>query len=65
MLDRATISSSDAAVLDAKAEQSRARRAVLRAQGICINGVPHGPATHGVLCERCRLVHRRGRGAAA
>lgn len=28
--------------------------------GICINGDRHGPATHGVLCLRCRLMHRGG-----
>lgn len=33
------------------------RRDRLRAAGICINGERHGPATHGVLCARCRIVH--------
>lgn len=37
---------------------SKLRRARNRAAGVCINGKLHGPATHGVLCERCRLVHR-------
>lgn len=34
------------------------RRAELRAEGLCINGRDHGPATHGVRCGMCRLVHR-------
>lgn len=37
----------------------RARRAKLRALGVCLNGVHHGPATHGTLCEKCRLEHRK------
>jgi hypothetical protein len=43
-------------------DTSRLRRSGLRAAGLCINGSMHGPATHGTLCERCRITHRsRGR----
>ncbi len=37
--------------------RAKARRAKLKTLGLCINGEPHGPATHGVLCERCRVIH--------
>lgn len=42
-------------------ERSRLRRAVLRSQGLCLSGANHGPATHGVLCERCRIIHTLSR----
>jgi len=42
---------------------SRDRRARLRAAGVCINGESHGRATHGVLCESCRLIHRKSAGS--
>lgn len=38
---------------------AKARRDALAAQGLCLNGASHGPATHGVLCAACREVHRR------
>ena len=41
------------------AESQRRHRAERRAAGICINGDKHGPATHGVLCEPCRIQHRK------
>jgi hypothetical protein len=34
------------------------RRDMLADKGLCITGPSHGPATHGVLCRACRLVHR-------
>lgn len=37
-------------------ERAKRRRAELRAFGMCINGM-HGPATHGVRCARCKVVH--------
>jgi len=40
---------------------SAQRRDQLIAEGVCINGRSHGRATDGVLCRRCRLVHRYGR----
>jgi hypothetical protein len=39
-----------------KAERRRSRLADL---GLCINAASHGPATHGVRCERCAQVHKR------
>lgn len=39
---------------------AKMRRDRLRALGVCLNGEAHGKATHGVLCGRCRDVHRRG-----
>lgn len=39
-------------------EFARGRRRILADAKICINGVSHGKATHGILCYRCRLVHR-------
>lgn len=38
--------------------EAKARRDALAADGLCINGRSHGPATHGVRCERCHRVHR-------
>lgn len=35
------------------------RRAGLAELKLCINGKPHGKATHGVLCRACRERHRR------
>lgn len=37
---------------------AKRRRDALRALKLCINAASHGPATHGVLCESCRNVHR-------
>ncbi len=42
----------------ARLARAKSARDVNRALGACINGVAHGPATHGKLCERCRDVHR-------
>lgn len=39
-------------------ENNRMRRLHLQAAGYCINGLAHGKATHGVLCQHCRDVHR-------
>ena len=38
---------------------ARDRRFDLVARQLCLNGAAHGKATHGVLCERCRISHRR------
>ena len=38
-------------------QRSSARRTRLRKDGLCINGISHGPATHGVLCAACRVTH--------
>lgn len=38
---------------DARAAKIREHRDRLKAGGICVNGVTHGKATHGVLCEHC------------
>lgn len=45
-------------ISERRAAYSKSRRDLLRAQKLCINGTSHGLATHGVLCERCRMVHR-------
>jgi hypothetical protein len=37
------------------------RRNKYSADGVCLNGRAHGPATDGRLCRRCRLVHVYGR----
>jgi hypothetical protein len=37
-----------------------ARRAALKAEGLCVQNRSHGKATHGELCHRCRLIHRHG-----
>jgi hypothetical protein len=39
---------------------NRLRRAELRAAGVCVNGLGHGPATHGVKCGWCHDVTARG-----
>jgi hypothetical protein len=39
--------------------RAKSRRADLKARGLCINGEEHGPATHGVLCLKCREAHRK------
>jgi hypothetical protein len=39
---------------------ARQRREDLAKERYCINGRPHGVATHGVLCRWCREVHKRG-----
>jgi hypothetical protein len=39
---------------------NRLRRAELRAAGVCVNGLGHGPATHGVKCGWCHDVTTRG-----
>ena len=41
----------------AVAKLYRARRAD---EGTCINGISHGPRTHGVRCYLCMLCHRYG-----
>lgn len=38
--------------------KAKRRRDERKAAGTCINAIAHGPATHGVLCERCRIAHR-------
>lgn len=40
---------------------NQARRRDFKLEGWCITAASHGKATHGVLCERCRLLHRYGR----
>lgn len=42
----------------AQLRNAKARRDRLRSQGLCINAAAHGPATHGCLCESCRITHR-------
>jgi hypothetical protein len=42
------------------AKHQRYRRARLRAKKLCINGIAHGPATHGCRCGWCFDVHKRG-----
>lgn len=42
------------------AERMRNRRARLRGQRTCINGISHGQATHGCRCAWCADVHKRG-----
>lgn len=37
---------------------SMLRRDALRDAGYCINGMSHGPRTHGVRCHHCHDVHR-------
>lgn len=44
------------AAVNAAAQATRRRE--LRSRGLCITAASHGPATHGVLCEKCRLQHR-------
>lgn len=39
---------------------AKTRRTELAAEGLCINGRSHGPATHGVRCKRCDDVHKGG-----
>jgi hypothetical protein len=39
---------------------NRLRRAELRAAGVCVNGLGHGSATHGVKCGWCHDVTTRG-----
>jgi hypothetical protein len=38
-------------------EKSRKRRAYLKSLGLCLTAASHGPATHGVLCKKCREIH--------
>ena len=60
MIDRATLSEADAFVLDERRDYVARRRARNRAAGRCINDNSrgtHGPATHGIRCERCAAVH--------
>lgn len=40
-------------------EKARLRRIRLRELLVCINGIAHGPATHGVRCKHCHEVHRK------
>jgi hypothetical protein len=40
-------------------QAARDRRDWLAAHNLCINGKGHGPATAGVLCDPCRVTHRR------
>ncbi len=44
--------------LEVAAIKAKHRRDRLRAAGLCISGAAHGEATHGVLCLKCRIVHR-------
>jgi hypothetical protein len=41
-----------------KRKYARKRRLALAGKSLCINNGSHGRATHGVLCDACRLVHR-------
>jgi hypothetical protein len=36
---------------------AKLRRRTRTALGICINGVKHGDATHGIRCRRCAERH--------
>lgn len=38
---------------------AKLRRDGLIADGVCLNGRLHGPATNGVRCARCAETHRR------
>jgi len=46
--------------LTSKADRDRRvrRRKRLAEQKVCMTTASHGPATHGRLCYRCRLIHR-------
>lgn len=43
---------------DVQHPTAKVRRDRRRAAKLCINGESHGKATHGTLCERCRVAHR-------
>lgn len=63
VIDRSTIDSIDAAVLDTQAAYQRERQRRNRARGVCLNENDqgtHGPATHGRKCKRCYAVHKFG-----
>ncbi len=45
---------------DDRAARIREHRRRLKQRGICVYGENHGPATHGELCEACR-IRQRGR----
>lgn len=40
--------------------RAKVRRNTLADAKLCINGIAHGPATHGVRCEWCAAVHKFG-----
>ncbi len=48
----------------AKRQYSAIRRERLKAEGLCISSRSHGPATHGVVCAACRIVHKYGKATA-
>lgn len=50
--------SREAQLADKRAAAAERRRE-LAVRGLCINNAAHGRATAGVLCESCRITHRK------